>query len=119
MADERRKSPRFKCLLPAELVKSESSPSLVERVTVQDISNEGIKLVIKFAQLQKGSDMDLKLYVPEKSLLTFLTAEIAWSKYSDSKLEAGLRIKEIDRKIKEEILNWLFPKWLKEEKKGK
>jgi hypothetical protein len=119
MADERRKSPRFKCLLPAELVKSESSPKLVERVTIQDISNEGIKLVVKFAQLIKGSDMDLKLYVPEKSLLTFLTAEIAWSKYSNSKLEAGLRIKEIDRKIKEEILNWLYPKWLEEEKKGK
>ena len=119
MDDDRRKSPRFKCLLPAELVKSESSPNLVERVTVQDISNEGLKLVVKFAQLEKGSDMDLKLYVPEKSLLTFLTAEIAWSKYSNSKLEAGMRIKEIDRKIKEEILNWLFPKWLKEEKKGK
>lgn len=112
MADDRRKSPRFKCLLPAELVKTEGSPNLVERVSVQDISNEGLKLVVKFAQPDKGSNMDLKLYIPEKSLLTFLTAEIVWSRFLDSKLEAGLRIKEMDRKIKKEILSWVFPGWV-------
>jgi hypothetical protein len=111
MADEKRKHPRFKCLLPAELVKSEGNPSLVERVSVQDISNDGLKLVVKFTQPERGSNLDLKLYIPEKSILTFLTAEIAWSKFSNSKLEAGLRIKEIDRKIKRDILNWVFPGW--------
>jgi hypothetical protein len=115
MADERRKYPRFKCLLPAELVKSEGNPSLVERVSVQDISNDGLKLVVKFTQPDRGSNMDLKLYIPEKSLITFLTAEIVWSKFSNSKLEAGLRIKEIDRKIKKDILNWVFPEWAKKE----
>jgi len=99
-------------LLPAELVKSEGNPNLVERVSVQDISNDGLKLVVKFTQPDRGSNMDLKLYIPEKSILTFLTAEIAWSKFSDSKLEAGLRIKEIDRKIKKDILNWVFPEWV-------
>lgn len=112
MADDRRKSPRFKCLLPAELVKTEGSPNLVERVSVQDISNEGLKLVVKFAQPDRGSNMDLKLYIPEKSLLTFLTAETVWSRFSNSKLETGLRIKEMDRKIKKEILNWVFPGWV-------
>lgn len=112
MADDRRKSPRFKCLLPAELVKTEGSPNLVERVSVQDISNEGLKLVVKFAQPDKGSNMDLKLYIPEKSLLTFLTAEIVWSRFSNSKLETGLKIKEMDRKIKKEILSWVFPGWV-------
>ena len=111
MVQNRRKSPRFKCLLPAELVKTEGSPNLVERVSVQDISNEGLRLVVKFAQPEHGSNVDLKLYIPEKSLLTFLTAETVWSRFTDSKLEAGLRIKEIDRKVKREILNWVFPEW--------
>jgi hypothetical protein len=115
MVDERRKYPRFKCLLPAELVQSEGNPNLIERVSVQDISNDGLKLVVKFVKPDPGSNMDLKLYIPEKSILTFLTAEIAWSKFTNSKLEAGLRIKEIDRKIKKDILNWVFPGWAEKE----
>ena len=115
MADERRKHPRFKCLLPAELVKSEGSLDLVERVSIQDISSDGLKLVVKFAQPDRGTNMDLKLYIPEKSILTFITAETAWSRFSNSKLEAGLRIKEIDRKMKKEILNWVFPGWVKKD----
>lgn len=111
MAENRRKSPRFKCLLPAELVKTEGSPNLVERVSVQDISNEGLRLVVKFAKPDQGSNIDLKLYIPEKGLLTFLTAETMWSRFTNSKLEAGLKIKEIDRKIKKEILDWVFPEW--------
>jgi len=109
--EERRKFPRFKCLLPAEVLKAGSKTGFIDRISVHDMSAEGLRLVVNFNKPDPGSEMELKLYVPEKSLLTFLSAEIAWSKFSDSKLETGLRIKEIDKKIKEEILNWLFPGW--------
>lgn len=109
--DERRKHPRFKCLLPAEVLKAGAKKGFIERISVHDMSAEGLRLVVNFTKPDRGSDMELKLYVPEKSLLTFLSGEIAWSKFSDSKMEAGIRIKEIDKRIKEEILNWLFPGW--------
>jgi hypothetical protein len=39
----------------------------------------------------------------------------------DNRLEAGLKIKDMDNELKSEILNWIFPKWLekkKDEKEG-
>jgi len=31
-------------------------------------------------------------------------------------MEVGLKIKEMDKKLKSEILNWVFPKWLEKER---
>ena len=49
--------------------------------------------------------------VPEKKLSTVLSGEIIRVKSIDKKLEVGLKIKEIDNKLKSEILSWVFPKW--------
>lgn len=115
MRGERRKYFRSKCLLPAEVLKLEDKNDLTKRVTVQDFSQEGLKLSINFIHLIPGSSIDLKLYVPEKKLSTILSAEIAWAKFADNRLELGLKTKQLDKEPKEEILNWVFPRWIKKE----
>ena len=55
--------------------------------------------------------MEIKFSLPEKNLSASLSAEIVWIKQKDNKIEAGLKIKEMDQKLKEEILDWLSPKW--------
>lgn len=117
----KRNSPRSKCLFPAQVIKASGRDNLIERATVHDFSANGLKLFINF-NVTIGSDIELKLFVPERNLMTSLTGEIVWIKHAGNKLEAGLRIKELDPKAKQEILEWVFPSWaeeeyLKEEKK--
>lgn len=109
MTEERRKHRRYKCLLPAEVLKAEGKDKLVERTTVHDFSRGGLKLIINFVTPDPGSDIELKLYVPEKGLTISLKAEIAWKKFTDDKLEVGLKIKEMEEEARDEILNWVAP----------
>jgi len=118
MSKERRKYQRYKCLLPAEILKSGEKKSLLERATVRDFSREGLKLTINF-NLNLGSNMEIKVYLPEKNLITSIVGEIVWFKHAENRMEAGLKIKDMDQRVKEEILNWLLPKWLKDEAEKK
>ncbi|MFX1411940.1 MAG: hypothetical protein ACFFA6_16455 [Promethearchaeota archaeon] len=40
---------------------------------------------------------------------------MTWNKFTNNTLDLGLKIKEIDKNVKEEILTWIFPHWLKTE----
>lgn len=100
-------------MLPAEIIKAGEKKALLERITVRDFSREGLKLIINF-NLNLGSKMEIKLYLPERSLVTSILGEIVWIKHDNNKVEAGLKIKDMDQRAKEEILNWLLPQWLKD-----
>jgi c-di-GMP-binding flagellar brake protein YcgR len=118
MGKERRKHQRYKCLLPAEILKTGEKKSLLERATIRDFSREGLKLIVNF-NLNLGSNMEIKIYLPEKNLTTSIVGEIVWLKQAENRMEAGLKIKDMDKKAREEILNWLLPKWLEDEEKKK
>ena len=110
MEEEKRKSTRSQCVLPVEVIKIEGKDHIAIRTTAHDLSDEGLKLTVNF-NLDPGSTVDLKIYLPEKKLSTLLSGEIIRVKSIDKKLEVGLKIKEIDNKLKSEILSWIFPKW--------
>jgi hypothetical protein len=111
LSEEKRKSHRFKCFLPAEVLNSRGHQTLIEKATVRDFSRSGLKLTINF-RLEPGSKVGLKLFLPEKNLSVSLSGEIMWSKCSGDKLEAGLKISHMDKIVKDEILNWVLPAWL-------
>ena len=115
MIKEKRKYARAKYLLPAEIIDSEGKSIFTGRAKVKDFSDEGLKLSLNFSKLKPGSTLDLKIYLPEKKIITFVSAEVTWNKYTTDSLELGLKIKDIDKDVKEEILSWIFPSWLKTE----
>jgi len=119
MPEERRKYTRHKCLLPAEVLKAEGKDKIVTRTSIHDLSRGGLKLVVKFVNLDPGSDIDLEVYVPEKELRTSLKAEIAWKKFGDNKMEVGLKIINIEEEAQDEILSWIAPLTLETNKKYK
>ena len=86
MTEERRKHLRYKCLLPAEVLTAEGKDRFMERISVHYFSRGGLKLIINFITLDPGSDMELKLYLPEKRIKTSLKSEIAWKKLEEDKL---------------------------------
>jgi hypothetical protein len=116
MTKNRRKSQRFECLIPSEVLKLGDKQSLIERAIIRNISVEGLKLVVRYVDPAPGSRAKVVLYVPDKKLITPLSGEIVWSKYTENVLDIGIKIKQIDPQAREEILAWLFPKWLESEK---
>ena len=119
MPKEKRKFLRFKCLLPAELVGLQGKEHLEAKASASDFSIEGMKLSIDFVNLKPGSNLDLKLYSPETQEFNSLKGEVTWKKWVKGKLEVGLKIKEMDKISKSEILNWIFPRWLEKEREEK
>jgi hypothetical protein len=117
--EERRKDKRYKCLLPAHVLQAEGKDKLIQRITVHDFSRGGLKLVVNIVTLDPGSDVGLEVYVPEKGLKTQVNAEIAWKKMADDKLEIGLKIKDMKKGEKKEILKWIAPVGMEPKKKPK
>lgn len=116
MTKDRRKSQRFECLIPSEVLKLGDKRSLIERATIRNISVEGLKLVIRYVDPVPGSKAKVMLYVPDKDITVPVSGEVVWRKYTENVLDIGIKIKEIDPQVREEILAWLFPPWLKSEK---
>ncbi len=110
MTEERRKYPRYKCMFPAKVIKSGDEHKLIERISIHDFSQEGLKLKINFVSLQPGSSMELELYFPEKGSSISLSGEIAWSQGVKNRMEVGLKITEMDEETKNEILSWIGSK---------
>jgi len=106
-------------LLPAHVLQAEGKHKLVQRTTVHDFSSGGCKLIINIVTLDPGSDIELELYVPEKGLKTPIRAEIAWKKMAGDKLEIGLKIKNMKKGAKQEILKWVSPVGLEAKNKKK
>ena len=101
-------------MLPAEVVGIKGKENIISRATIKDFSNMGLKLTVNF-NLDSRTPIDLKLYLPEKKLTTSVSGEITWSRFKDKKLEMGLKIREIDKKLKKEILDWISPSWVQEQ----
>ena len=106
MSEEKRKNSRFKCFLPAELMKSDGEIEIVKRASILNLSEVGVKLHIKL-NIKKGSHIKLNVYFPEKKIFTPISAEVTWIKMVEDNLEAGLKITEMDEKAKKEILDWI------------
>ncbi len=117
--EEKRKFLRFECSIPSEVISIEGRRHFVDKTAVLDFSREGLKLCIDFMAPKPGTSTHLKLYIPEKQMVAPLFGKVTWSKFTNNKLEIGLKIEEMQKTSKDEILSWLFPKWIEKEKNKK
>lgn len=109
---EERKSVRTKCFIPAEIIKSNGKDKLIDKVSIQDFSYEGFKLVINL-NLSPSSILESKIFIPEKNFQASLLGEVVWNRLTGDKFEIGLKIRKMDEDKKAEILDWISP--IKEE----
>jgi len=117
MSKEKRKFIRFECLFPAEVVKIEGKKGMAKEIKVNNISREGLRLVLSF-DFSPGSDIDMSIVIPGKRASALVSGEIVWSRWKEDKWELGVRIKDIDKGAKSELLDLSYAKWLtKMEKK--
>jgi c-di-GMP-binding flagellar brake protein YcgR len=112
MAKEKRKYFRFDCPVPVHLIQIEGGKRVVKKATLDEISRDGLKLTFSFdLDLRPGSEVNFKLNLPEKRLTSKLIGEIAWSKPKGKKLEMGLKIKDMDKILKSELMDLVYAKW--------
>jgi len=112
MAKEKRKYFRFDCPVPVNLIQIEGGKRLVKKAMLDEISREGLKLTFSFdLDLRPGSEVNFKLNIPEKRLTSKLLGEIVWSKPKGKKLEMGLKIKDMDKILKSELMDLVYAKW--------
>lgn len=109
MHKDNRKYPRSKCIFPAQIIKSEGRSTIIDRVSVRDLSSGGLKLIITL-NLVPSSTLESRIYLPEKGLNISVLGEVVWSRFVDDRLEVGLKIKEMEESAREAIIDWLFPK---------
>ena len=117
MHEERRKFIRFECLLPAEIVKLNEKKPVLDKIRVDDFSQEGLKLVVSF-NLEPESEIELKLYLPELETVTPVKGKIIWSKPDEHGIQIGMKILEMDPDAKAEIFDYAYERW-KEIKSGR
>jgi len=112
MAKEKRKYFRFDCPVPVNLIQIEAGKRLVKKAMLDEISREGLKLTFSFDQdLRPGSEVNFKLNLPEKRFTSRVLGEIVWSKPRGKKLEMGLKIKDMDKVLKSELMDLVYAKW--------
>ncbi|MDH4258482.1 MAG: PilZ domain-containing protein [Candidatus Aminicenantes bacterium] len=114
---ERRKYPRYECSLRSEVLEFEGKKSLIKKATVLDFSREGLKVGLDLLIPSPGSRLTLKILIPERQIVTLVSGEVVWSKYHKNRLKIGLKIKDADKKTKENILELLYDKWLEKKEK--
>jgi hypothetical protein len=111
MRDEKRKSLRSKCLLPAKIIDTEGTNGIIKGISVCDFSPEGFKLVITF-NLKPSSGLKTKIHIPEKQMTTSISGEIVWTNYTNDRLELGVKIKDMDENEKQGVLDFVLPHWV-------
>ncbi len=112
MAKEKRKYFRFDCPVPVQLIQTEGGKRVVKKATLDEVSREGLKLIFSFdLDLRPGSEVNFKLNIPEKQLTSRVVGEIVWCQHRGKKMEMGLKIKDMDKILRSELMDLIYAKW--------
>jgi hypothetical protein len=122
MEDEKRKYLRFECLVPVELIRIEGKELEAgsEAATLGEISREGLRVVMDVdLNFNPGTEVDLKVNIPERRLTSKVSGEVIWSKSKGKICQLGIRIKAMDKAAKSELLDLGYRHWRDAEDKKK
>ncbi|NOZ67921.1 MAG: PilZ domain-containing protein [Deferribacteres bacterium] len=111
MVVERRKFRRFKAPLDAQITLLEN-PSKHASGTIRDFSREGLCLESRDLDMSVNAPIELMVRHPRKDTLVHITGDIRWSEQSGTSCLAGIKIKEMDKEAKGDILDYAYSLWV-------
>jgi c-di-GMP-binding flagellar brake protein YcgR len=115
MFDKRRKFIRFDAPLCVEFKSARKSDHFLG--LIKDFSREGCSLVAQDFDFPLNSTIELKMQMPEQSGFVAVWGDVVWSKQQEGKHYAGIKFREIDSGIKQDILSYAYQKWLDSRRK--
>lgn len=116
---ERRKYPRYECSIRSEVLDFAGKRKLIKNAKILDFSRQGFKLGLEFTVPPPGSEMTVKVIMPEKQMVAIVSGEVVWTKYHKNKMKVGLKLKAMDKQAKEDILGWVYSDWVNKKEKRK
>jgi len=108
---ERRKFMRFPVSLKVEAIKK-NKESLFG--LIRDFSREGLRVIFDNFDFKSNSYVDFKIQRPDTEVFVPASVEVIWKRPVEGRWETGLRFKEFPPRVKAEILEFGYKKWLKD-----
>jgi len=119
MEDDKRKYLRFECLIPIDLMEVDDPEADRKKALIDNVSREGIRLIFDFGRaFREGDKVSFQIQNPDRKKTCRLNGEVIWAKPLGKKMEVGLRIKNMERGSKSELLDMGYNAWRKHQKEN-
>ena len=114
MDDDKRKFLRFECLIPIDLVEVDDPNADPKEALIDNVSWEGIRLVFDLGHaFQEGDKVSFQIHELDENRTCRMTGEVVWAKSLGEKIEVGLKIKDMEKCTKSELLDMGYNAWRK------
>ncbi len=111
MFNDRRRYMRFDIPLDVEYATSDSK-SIYRKGTTSNFSREGLGLVSSDYDFENNTSLELKVKHPRQENAISAMADIVWKTKLGDSWYAGLKIREIDKEAKMDILDIAYDEWV-------
>lgn len=110
MNDNRRQFVRFDMPMGVEFhVQGETSNYFG---VIKDFSREGLSLVAHNISFGQNSALELKLQLPDSHESVNALGDVVWAQEINGQWNVGVKLREIDRGIKMDILSRAYDSWI-------
>lgn len=119
MEDDKRKYLRFECLIPIDLMEVDNPDGDSKEALIDNVSREGIRLVFDLGRaFRQGDDVSFQIQNPDRKTTCRMNGEVVWARSLGKKMEVGLRIKNMEKCSKSELLDMGYNAWRKHQKES-
>jgi hypothetical protein len=108
MRVERRKYFRFGCSCYGEARFENSS---IEKISVKNISSEGLKIIAGRRTLSVGDQVEVRLDIPGERIPPFVSGQVRWVSSDEESTELGVHLSKLDKDTKRELVDYGFTAW--------
>jgi len=118
MSDDHRKYLRFECLVPVENIKFEGGDAPSKDAVLDNVSRDGLHIILDLDfSLSPGHEVDFDVEIPDKKVDSKVSGEVLWTRSKGKKLEVGIRIKNMNKATKSELLELGYVRWQQKRRK--
>lgn len=108
---ERRKFMRFDIPLNVEFKQPEETSGYYSGTTI-NFSRHGFCFESEGPPLHAFSNVELRVQVPGKEIFVPITGYIVWAQHHKNSFMAGVKIRDMNREAKSDILEYCYDTWL-------
>lgn len=119
MMDDKRKFLRFECSIPVEEIQSQGLNGEAHDVSLDNISREGVRLIMDVdTPFAPGTEVKFRISLKAEKAPIFVQGRVMWSRPNGDRFEIGLKIEDMDKGAKAELLEIGFDRWKVEQTPG-
>ena len=111
MLPDKRKHNRFKVLLNLEIKPTKMANEYLFGI-IRNFSQEGFSFVSEKFDLEPNETIELRVKHPLRNTFIFAVGEIIWKRPVNDRCFAGIKLREMYKEAKDEILDYAYSRWI-------